>query len=131
VKLISPGVLSEHETGMKETVNNPILILSTASAENAEHIARNLVDGHLAACVNMTNVRSFYYWQGKFSDDTEVLLVIKTMESRKAAVMNKIRELHTYELPEMIVIPVTGGFPPYLAWIEEETRTGHTGNRHE
>jgi periplasmic divalent cation tolerance protein len=109
---------------MKETVNNPILILSTASAENAEVIARSLVDAHLAACVNMSAVRSFYYWQGEFSDDAEVMMVIKTMESRKAAVLKKIRELHTYELPEMIVVPVTGGFPHYLTWIEEETRQG-------
>jgi periplasmic divalent cation tolerance protein len=109
---------------MKETVNNPILILSTASAENAEFIARTLVEEHLAACVNMTAVRSFYYWQGEFSDDTEVMMVIKTMESRKASVLNKMRELHTYELPEMIVIPITGGFLPYLTWIEEETKRG-------
>ncbi len=110
--------------GMKETVNNPIVILSTASGENARVIARALVSEHLVACVNMMEVRSFYNWQGEFCDDCEVLMVIKTMESGKTAVLNKIRELHTYELPEMIVLPVTGGFPPYLAWIEEETRTG-------
>ncbi|HTY14640.1 MAG TPA: divalent-cation tolerance protein CutA [Methanoregulaceae archaeon] len=110
--------------GMKETVNNPIVLLSTASRENAVVIARTLLDDHMVACVNMMEVRSFYYWQGTFSDDVEVLMVIKTMESRKTAVLNKIRELHTYELPEMIVLPVIGGFPPYLAWIEEETRTG-------
>lgn len=109
---------------MKETANNPILILSTASAENARVIARALVDEHLAACVNMMEVRSFYYWQGDFSDDSEVLMLVKTMESRKTVIMSKIRELHTYELPEMIVIPVTGGFLPYLTWIEEETGAG-------
>jgi periplasmic divalent cation tolerance protein len=114
---------------MKETANNPILILSTATAENAEVIARSLVDEHLAACVNITVVRSFYYWQGKFSDDTEVLMVIKTMESKKTVVMSRIRNLHTYELPEMIVVPVTGGFPPYLAWITEETTTGTSRKR--
>ena len=108
--------------GMKETKNNPVVILSTASRENAEAIARTLVDEHLAACVNMMEVRSFYNWQGEFCDDCEVLMVIKTMESRKTVVLNKIRELHTYELPEMIVLPVTGGFPPYLAWIDDETR---------
>ena len=109
---------------MKETTNNPILILSTASAENAKIIARTLVDEHLAACINMTEVRSFYYWEGEFSDDNEVLMIIKTMESKKTVVMNRIRELHTYALPEMIVIPVTGGFPPYLAWVDAETGTG-------
>jgi periplasmic divalent cation tolerance protein len=120
----NPGIHSKPQIAMKETVNNPILVLSTASAENAEVIARSLVEEHLAACVNMTPVRSMYYWQGEFSEDTEVMMVIKTMESRKIAVLNKIRELHTYELPEMIVIPVTGGFPPYLTWIGEETRQG-------
>lgn len=109
---------------MKETVNSPIVILSTASRENAGAIARALLDEHLVACVNMTDVSSKYYWQGEFCEETEVLMVIKTMESRKSVVLNRIRELHTYELPEMIVLPVTGGFPPYLAWIEEATRTG-------
>ena len=111
---------------MKETANNPIVILSTASAENAKVIARTLVDEHLAACINMAEVRSFYYWQGEFSDDFEVLMIIKTMESKKTVVMNRMRELHTYALPEMIVIPVTGGFPPYLAWVEAETATGQS-----
>ena len=110
--------------GLKETVNNPIMIVSTASRENAPVIARALLDGHLVACVNMTEVRSMYHWEGALCDDCEVLMVIKTVEARKTAVLTKIRELHTYELPEMIVLPVTGGFPPYLAWIREETRTG-------
>jgi periplasmic divalent cation tolerance protein len=110
--------------GMKETANNPIVILSTASGENARVISRALLDEHLVACVNMVDVRSWYYWQGEFCDDCEVLMVIKTMESRKTAVLHKIRELHTYELPEMIVLPVIGGFPPYLTWIEEMTRPG-------
>ena len=100
----------------------PCIILSTASAENAEVIARTLVTERLAACVNMTQVRSVYRWKGEFCDDHEILLVIKTLESEKGNVMARIRSLHSYELPEMLVLPVAGGYAPYLEWLAGETR---------
>ena len=101
--------------------DTPCIILSTASGENAEAIARTLVTERLAACVNMTPVRSMYHWKGEFCDDQEVLLVIKTLESEKGNVMARIRNLHGYELPEMLVLPVQGGYPPYLEWLAGET----------
>ena len=105
---------------MKQTTDVPVIILSTASPDNAKIIAKSLVGAKIAACVNMTGVSSYYNWKGEFCDDNETLLIIKTMDSKKNLVMDAIRRLHTYEIPEMIVIPVTGGFPPYLAWLQGE-----------
>jgi len=105
---------------MNQTSDVPVIILSTASPDNAKAIAKALVGERIAACVNMTSVSSYYHWKGEFCEDAETLLIIKTMDSKKSAVMEAIRRLHTYELPEMIVIPITGGFPPYLAWLAEE-----------
>lgn len=105
---------------MNQKSDVPVIILSTTSPDNAKAIARALVGEKIAACVNMTNVSSYYYWKGEFCDDNETLLIIKTMDSRKGRVMDAIRRLHTYELPEMIVIPITGGFEPYLTWLKEE-----------
>lgn len=104
---------------MKQTADVPVIILSTASPDNAKVIAKALVTERIAACVNMTEISSYYHWKGVFCDDTETLLVIKTMDSRKSEVMAAIRRLHTYELPEMVVIPITGGFPPYLTWLKD------------
>jgi periplasmic divalent cation tolerance protein len=116
-----PGQLrKEGDKTMNHTADVPVIILSTASPDNAKAIARALVGERIAACVNMTEVSSYYHWKGEFCDDTETLLIIKTMDSRKIEVMDAIRHLHTYELPEMIVIPITGGFPPYLSWLNEE-----------
>jgi periplasmic divalent cation tolerance protein len=109
---------------MNPTADVPVIILSTASPDNAKTIARALVEERIAACVNMTGVSSYYHWKGEFCDDSETLMIIKTMDSRKNEVMDAIRRLHRYELPEMIVIPITGGFHPYLAWLKEELVKG-------
>jgi periplasmic divalent cation tolerance protein len=105
---------------MKQTAEEPVIILSTASPDNAKAIAKALVTEKIAACVNMTGVTSYYHWKDEFCDDNEVLLIIKTLDSKKGEVMEAIRRLHSYELPEMIVIPITGGFPPYLSWLKQE-----------
>lgn len=114
---------------MKQVADVPVIILSTASHDNAKIIAKALVSEKCAACVNMTGVSSYYNWKGEFCEDNEFLLIIKTMDSKKGDVMDTIRRLHTYELPEMIVIPVTGGFPPYLMWLNEQVITNTTPGR--
>ena len=78
---------------------------------------------HLAACVNIIPVESVYRWEGKLCEDREHLLIIKTVTSNADSVMHEIRNLHSYELPEMIVLPVSGGYLPYLQWLAEETRS--------
>jgi periplasmic divalent cation tolerance protein len=79
-----------------------------------------LVEQRLAACVNaIGNVTSTYRWQGQVQQDRETLLVIKTTDSRYAAVEQAIRLHSTYELPEVVAIPVQAGSLPYLAWLRE------------
>jgi periplasmic divalent cation tolerance protein len=99
-----------------------VIILSTAGKEEGPSIAEALVTERCAACVNITGVNSFYCWKGELCRDREALMIIKTTSDRADAVMARIREMHSYELPEMIVIPVEGGYSPYLRWLYEETR---------
>lgn len=100
-----------------------VIILSTASESEAPAIAQALVMQHLAACINILPVTSVYRWQGDLCRDREHLLIIKTVKRNVETVLLEIRKLHSYELPEMVVIPVTGGYPPYLEWVAGETRS--------
>ena len=98
----------------------PVIILSTAGESEAPVIAKALVEEHLAACVNITGVTSVYRWKGDLCQDREQLLIIKTIRERVDAVISRIVALHSYELPEMIVLPITGGYLPYLQWLRDE-----------
>jgi len=97
------------------------VVLTTAgSHEQARKIARGLVEQRLAACVNIVaKVESVYRWQGKVEEAQEFLLVIKTTEAAAAQVQDAIRDMHSYELPECIVISITDGSESYLKWIGE------------
>ena len=106
--------------GMTEEL---VIIFSTASESEAPPIAQALVMQHLAACVNILPVTSVYRWQGDLCRDREHLLSIKTVQKNVETVIREIHKLHSYELPEMVVIPVTGGYLPYLEWVAAETRT--------
>ena len=100
-----------------------VLILTTVPAdERADRIARTLVDERLAACVNVqTPMTSFYRWKGVVEQDGERQLVIKTTRDRTNQVWTRLRELHPYELPEWIVVPVLEASPEYLEWVRAET----------
>lgn len=99
-----------------------VLILTTVpDDERAEMMARTLVEERLAACVNLHGpMVSIYQWKGAVNRDVERQLVIKTLRWRVPAVEARVRALHTYELPEFIVVPVEGGGEAYLAWIKAE-----------
>jgi periplasmic divalent cation tolerance protein len=96
-----------------------MLVLSTLPGpEKAAEIARALVEERLAACVNLVPaVRSIYRWQGAISDDTETLAIIKTTAARYDELARRLVELHPYEVPEVIAIPVAAGHAAYLAWL--------------
>lgn len=82
-------------------------------------MARMLVDRRLAACVNIVpQVRSIYRWKGEVEDARESLLLIKTTEDRFSEVRDALRQQHSYELPEIIALPITDGLPEYLAWLD-------------
>ena len=97
------------------------LVLSTvASAEDGERLARTLVEQGVAACVNVVpGLTSFYRWEGKVQRDEERLLVIKTRADRFEDLRRVLVDLHPYEVPELIALPVATGHAPYLAWLDE------------
>ncbi len=99
-----------------------VVILSTVPQAESEKMARALLDKRLIACVNTMPVRSFYHWKGEFCDDLEQLLILKTTREKAEKVITAIKEMHPYEVPEIIAIPVIAGHAPYLEWIREETQ---------
>ena len=103
-------------------MTDKIVVLSTASsAAEAETIARRLVDERLAACVNVvTGVRSFYRWKGKIEKSPEWLLVIKSSRGRFEELRAALEKLHSYDVPEVIALPVVEGTKNYLHWMEGE-----------
>jgi periplasmic divalent cation tolerance protein len=101
-----------------------VVIVCTISRDASGSMARQLVDRRLAACVNVMPVQSFYRWEGEFCNDAEVLLLVKTRREMADMVVTAIREIHPYELPEIIVLPVIAGHAPYLDWVYNETRPG-------
>lgn len=100
-----------------------IIVLTTCnSSEIASSIAESLVSNKLAACVNVINsVESIYQWQGKIEHDKEILLIIKTRKSLYSQLEQAIQELHDYELPEIIAVPIDTGEKNYLNWIQSAT----------
>ena len=100
-----------------------IIVLTTCnSSEIASSIAESLVSNKLAACVNIINgVESVYRWQGKIEHDKEILLIIKTQQSLYSQLEQAIQELHDYELPEIIAVPINTGEKNYLNWIQSAT----------
>ncbi len=88
----------------------------------AARIARELVEGRLAACVNrLPGVHSTYRWDGAVHDEPEVLLIVKTTRERYQALEMRLKALHPYELPEIIALPVEAGSAGYIDWVGRET----------
>jgi periplasmic divalent cation tolerance protein len=105
-------------------MNEIVVVLTTMpDAETAEPLARALVEERLAACVNVHGpMVSVYRWQGNVEREPERQLVIKTTRARVGALRKRIGELHPYELPEFLVVPVLDGSAEYLAWVRDQTR---------
>lgn len=104
--------------------NEHIMVLITApSHEEGEKIATKLVESKLAACVNiLPAVHSVYSWQGDIHTDQEVILLVKSrVELFADKLLPAVQELHPYEVPEIIAVPIVQGLDSYLAWVTEET----------
>lgn len=100
-----------------------VVFITASSKEEAEKIASGLLLEKLAACVNIIeNVNSHFWWQGKIDKAREVLLVIKTRKTLFNKLMKKVQTLHSYEVPEIIALPVIAGSKKYLDWIDDSTR---------
>ena len=101
-----------------------VVLVTCASAKEACEIARTLVGKRLAACANIvTNpVQSIYRWKGKVESTKEFLLVIKSTKAHFAKLEAQIKRLHSYDVPEIIALPVVRGTTDYLAWISESVK---------
>ena len=101
-----------------------VALITAPSREVGERIADALVQGKLAACVNIVGpIRSVYTWEGKMCHDEEVLLVAKTtLEVFQREFMSAVKSLHPYDVPEIIALPIIGGSGAYLQWVESATK---------
>jgi periplasmic divalent cation tolerance protein len=100
-----------------------IVVYVTAPENEAADLAKTLVEERLVACVNIVpGLRSIYWWQGKVEDEAEVLCIMKTRSNLFEALKDRVRELHSYEVAEIIALPILTGNLPYLEWIKENTK---------
>lgn len=105
-------------------MNEYIAILVMASSKKeAEAIAEALVEARLVACANiLEGIDSVFRWEGKIRREREVLMIVKSRSELFDDIAQRVRDLHSYEVPEILAIPILKGFGPYLAWLESETR---------
>ncbi|BAQ65272.1 divalent-cation tolerance protein CutA [Geminocystis sp. NIES-3709] len=96
-----------------------VVLVTVNNQKEAESIAKTLVEESLAACVNFMPITSVYRWQGEVCCDSEWQLIIKTDLKLFPRLENRIRELHSYDVPEMIALPIIKGSQPYLDWVQQ------------
>lgn len=101
-----------------------VVLTTCGSREDADRLAGELVNNRLAACIQILPMTSVYLWDGAVQQDAECLLLIKTASDRYNDLEAFISKHHTYEVPEIIRVPVDGGLSAYLNWIDEVTRPG-------
>ena len=102
-----------------------VVLVTTATADEAADMARALVEERLAACANVIGpIRSLFRWAGNIDDATEHLLLAKARTADFGLVEQRVRALHSYEVPEVIALPIGAGSAPYLAWLADGTKRG-------
>jgi len=100
-----------------------VVLITVPDSGEASAIAKKLVEEKLAACVNIApGIRSVYMWKGEICDEAEVLLIAKTVTEKAEALIDTVLRLHSYEVPEIICLPVTEGAKDYLGWIEQRLK---------
>lgn len=104
--------------------SEPTLVYMTAGgAEEARRIGKALVEARLAACVNLIEgMKSMYWWEGAVQEDAEVVMIAKTRAALVEPLTAKVRELHSFDCPCVVAVPIAGGNPAFLQWIAVETR---------
>ena len=105
---------------MDQKSDHIVVLITTSSASEAQAIGRALVEARLAACVNVTSgLRSLFRWQGKIEEQEEVLMVVKSRSELLPSIIEAVKRLHSYTVPEVIALPIVAGSSDYLAWIDE------------
>lgn len=100
-----------------------IVLITAKDKKEAEKISRLLIKNRLAACVNIVNgVKSLFWWQGKVDQAKEAILIVKSRKEKFAKIAKLVKANHSYDLPEIIAIPIVSGFKPYLNWINDSLR---------
>ena len=118
----------ESEATGANQARESLLVLTTCSASEADGLATMLVERRLAACVNAVNgITSTYRWQDAVERDQETLLLIKTTRNRYPDVERAIREQSSYDLPEVVAVPLAAGLPGYLAWLADSVDESGAG----
>lgn len=108
---------------MSPPASEVVLLLCTAPPDRAEAIAEPLLQEQLVACVNFVGpMRSRYRWQGAIESADEMLLLLKTCRHLLPALRERLSQLHPYEVPELLELPVAGGLPAYLQWVQDSVR---------
>src|SRR6266852_2737153 len=109
---------------MKAGAQARVVLVTCGELAEARTIARKVVRKRLAACVNiiLSPVESFYSWKGNLERAREYLLLIKTTETRLAKLEKEVKQLHSYEVPEFIALPILEGSKDYLAWLRESVK---------
>ena len=100
-----------------------MIYITTSSRDEALRIGRTVVGDRLAACANvLPGVTSVYWWQGEVQEEGETSLILKTRSELVERLTRRVKELHTYDCPCVVALPIAGGNPDFLQWIAEETR---------
>jgi periplasmic divalent cation tolerance protein len=101
-----------------------VVLITASSADEAAKIGRALVEEHLVACANVVGgVHSFFFWDGKTQDELETLMICKSRSPLMSRIVDRVKQLHSYSVPEIIALPIVAGSQDYLAWVNE-TATG-------
>ncbi len=101
-----------------------VVLITASSAEEAAKLGRALVEERLIACANIVGgVRSFFFWEGKLQDERETLMICKSTSLLMDRIIKRVKELHSYTVPEIIALPIVAGSKEYLEWVNE-TATG-------
>ncbi|MDZ7265983.1 MAG: divalent-cation tolerance protein CutA [candidate division KSB1 bacterium] len=109
---------------MENFTDKLVVLVTAANAEEGAKLAKLLVQERLAACVNvLSGVRSFFWWQGKIDEQEEVLLFIKTTRPLLQELIATVQAHHSYQVPEIIALPISAGADNYLRWLAAEVRT--------
>jgi len=98
------------------------IYITAKDEEEARQIGKTLVEENLAACVNIHPIKSIYRWEGQIQEDDETALFVKTKAELADEVIQRVKELHSYEVPCIVSLPIEPGYPAFLKWIEESTK---------
>jgi periplasmic divalent cation tolerance protein len=116
-------MIAAGRAGMEPTMTHIVVLITASSEQEAEAIGKVLVESRLAACVNISaGVRSLFRWQGAIEQQEEALMLVKSRSDLLPSMIDVVKSLHSYTVPEVVALPILAGSPDYLAWVDESLR---------